>query len=159
MISGGPFARHRPLLIAAASLVALPFLMQALGQGWNLGDAACYATPALSWQTIVIGDPLYRPFAVPLDAQLAHVGALPQALAPYVLLRKARLLESEKKNSEAVAVYRAILDNPALGQVRRAIVLRNAAEIARAAGEPSQAAAWQAELAESPSPPPAGRKM
>jgi uncharacterized protein (TIGR03790 family) len=77
-------------------------LMRALRQGRNLGDAACYATPALSWQTIVIGDPLYRPFAVPLDAQLARVGVLPPALAPYVLLRKARLLERGEKRAEAV---------------------------------------------------------
>lgn len=77
-------------------------LMQALSQGWNLGDAACFATPALSWQTIVIGDPLYRPFAVPLDAQLASVESLSPELAPYVFLRKARLLEGEKKNAEAM---------------------------------------------------------
>jgi uncharacterized protein (TIGR03790 family) len=30
--------------------------------GANLGDAALFATPFLSWQGIVIGDPLYRPF-------------------------------------------------------------------------------------------------
>jgi uncharacterized protein (TIGR03790 family) len=77
-------------------------LMQALGQGWNLGDAACFATPALSWQTIVIGDPLYRPFAVPLDAQLANAEALVPALKPYVLLRKARLLEREGRKAEAM---------------------------------------------------------
>jgi len=35
-VSGAaPFAKHRPLLIAAASLVALPFLMQALGLSMN----------------------------------------------------------------------------------------------------------------------------
>ncbi len=77
-------------------------LMRALGQGWNLGDAACFATPALSWQTIVIGDPLYRPFAVSLDVQLANAEAVSPALKPYVLLRKARLLERAGKKAEAV---------------------------------------------------------
>jgi len=77
-------------------------LLRALRRGRNLGDAAYYATPALSWQTIVIGDPLYRPFAVPLEAQLANLAGLPPSLAPYVLLRKARLLEREKKTVEAL---------------------------------------------------------
>jgi len=76
-------------------------LLRALKQGRNLGDAAYYATPALSWQTIVIGDPLYRPFAVPLQAQLANLAGIPPSLAPYVLLRKARLLEQEKRPQDA----------------------------------------------------------
>jgi len=79
-----------------------PMLLRALRRGRNLGDAAYYATPALSWQTIVIGDPLYRPFAVPLEAQLANLAGLPPSLAPYVLLRKARLLEQEKRPGEAL---------------------------------------------------------
>ena len=79
-----------------------PMLLRALRRGRNLGDAAYYATPALSWQTIVIGDPLYRPFAVPLEAQLANLAGLPPSLAPYVLLRKARLLEHEKRPGEAL---------------------------------------------------------
>lgn len=37
-------------------------LLRALARGENFGDAACYAQPALSWQVIAIGDPLYRPF-------------------------------------------------------------------------------------------------
>ncbi len=38
---------------------------QALLSGWSFGDAAWCAMPALSWQGIVIGDPLYRPFTRP----------------------------------------------------------------------------------------------
>ncbi len=37
-------------------------LVRALVRGRNFGDAACYALPALSWQAIAIGDPLYCPF-------------------------------------------------------------------------------------------------
>jgi len=77
-------------------------LMRALSQGWNLGDAACYATPVLSWQTIVIGDPLYRPFAISLDAQLANLETLLPALRPYVLLRRTRQLEREGRKAEAL---------------------------------------------------------
>jgi uncharacterized protein (TIGR03790 family) len=38
-------------------------LVRALGEGRTFGDAAYYALPALSWEAIAIGDPLYRPFA------------------------------------------------------------------------------------------------
>jgi uncharacterized protein (TIGR03790 family) len=38
------------------------FLLRALARGENFGDAATYAQRALSWQTVAIGDPLYRPF-------------------------------------------------------------------------------------------------
>lgn len=37
-------------------------LMRALGRGKCFGDAVYYALPALSWQGVAIGDPLYRPF-------------------------------------------------------------------------------------------------
>ena len=35
-----------------------------LSQDWTLGDAAYYALPTLSWQAVLIGDPLYRPFKI-----------------------------------------------------------------------------------------------
>jgi uncharacterized protein (TIGR03790 family) len=37
-------------------------LMEKLSEGAMLGDAVYFATPTLSWQTVAIGDPLYRPF-------------------------------------------------------------------------------------------------
>jgi uncharacterized protein (TIGR03790 family) len=77
-------------------------LLEALRRGRNLGDAAYYATRALSWQTIIIGDPLYRPFLVPLEAQMADVAGLPPSLAPYAFLRKGRLLEQGKRPEEAL---------------------------------------------------------
>ena len=33
-----------------------------LFEGWTLAEAAWSATPGLSWQNVVLGDPLYRPF-------------------------------------------------------------------------------------------------
>lgn len=38
--------------------------------GFSLGEAAWAASPVLSWQTTVVGDPLYRPFA--LSPQQRH---------------------------------------------------------------------------------------
>lgn len=76
-------------------------LLRGLIMGMDLGDAAYYAEPALSWQTIVIGDPLYRPFAVTLPDQLARLADLPPELAPYAVLRQAHLLDQEGKVGEA----------------------------------------------------------
>ncbi|TVR52995.1 MAG: TIGR03790 family protein [Puniceicoccaceae bacterium] len=38
-------------------------MVEALLGGSTLGEAAFYALPALGWQAVLIGDPLYRPFA------------------------------------------------------------------------------------------------
>jgi uncharacterized protein (TIGR03790 family) len=38
-------------------------LLRVLLRGATLADAAYYALPSLSWQAVLVGDPLYRPFA------------------------------------------------------------------------------------------------
>ena len=46
-----------------------------MASGYTFGEAAWAAQPALSWQTTVIGDPLYRPFGkspAQLHAELAR---------------------------------------------------------------------------------------
>lgn len=43
-------------------------LFDRLSRGYAWAEAAWMATPALSWQTVVLGDPLYRPFAGRLAA-------------------------------------------------------------------------------------------
>lgn len=79
-------------------------LLRALARGWTLVDAAYYALQALSWQEVLIGDPLYRPFAVPLDDQLARLSQLPPALAGYAVLRQMHRLERGKHEAEATAL-------------------------------------------------------
>ncbi len=39
------------------------FLYRFIYSGFTFGEAACAAQATLSWQTTVVGDPLYRPFA------------------------------------------------------------------------------------------------
>lgn len=48
------------------------FMQNFLHNGASFGEAAYAAERALSWQTTVVGDPLYRPFGKPLD--LLHYG-------------------------------------------------------------------------------------
>jgi uncharacterized protein (TIGR03790 family) len=82
-------------------------LMQALARGDDLVDAAYYALPLLSWQSIVIGDPLYRPFAVPVSAQTRDLAALPDQLAGYAVIRRMNLLDASGEQGEAIAVGKA----------------------------------------------------
>ncbi|HZP59344.1 MAG TPA: TIGR03790 family protein [Opitutaceae bacterium] len=86
-------------------------LLHALARGWTLGDAAYYALPSLSWQAVLIGDPLYRPFAVNFEHQWKNLKSLPPALAPYAVLRHMRLLGARGESKEATAAGRAIMDD------------------------------------------------
>ena len=79
--------------------------VEALTHGDNLVDAAYYALPVLSWQSIVIGDPLYRPF--PVGA------ALPKGTAAtygYGVIRQMNLLDAAGKHAESIAAGKAGMD-------------------------------------------------
>ena len=75
----------------------------ALGNGWTLADAAYFSLPALSWQAVTIGDPLYRPFAVSLETQLENTGDATQILSDqYLVLRKMNRLLEAGETKEAI---------------------------------------------------------
>lgn len=82
-------------------------LLRALSRGRTWGDAAYYALPALSWQAVTIGDPLYRPFKVSLAEQEKPGAALPPSLAPYAIIRRANLLLRQNDRAAALARLRA----------------------------------------------------
>ncbi|MDB6093054.1 MAG: hypothetical protein JWM32_616 [Verrucomicrobia bacterium] len=84
---------HRPQL-----------LLRALAKGGSFGEAAYFALPALSWQSIAIGDPLYRPFARSIEEQWNGRAQLPPAMAGYVTLRRVHLLEIDQHDDEAGAM-------------------------------------------------------
>lgn len=112
------------------------FLLRALSRGRNFGDAVYYALPALSWQAVAVGDPLYRPFKVSLDEQLAAAGRLPPALAPYAVVRRANLLNREGNKFQALALLKgALRDQPGL------VVGSALARLALADGDASAAVA------------------
>jgi tetratricopeptide (TPR) repeat protein len=58
------------------------FVSRWLQLGFSYGEAACASQPVASWQTTVVGDPLYRPF-----------GRNPQKLHDELLLRHSPLIE------------------------------------------------------------------
>lgn len=84
-----------------------PLFLRALLRGATLVDAAYYALPELSWHAMLIGDPLYRPFAVPLDAQLKSLGTLPPLRAGYAALRRINELAAAGRRDEALALARS----------------------------------------------------
>ena len=59
--------------------------------GFNFGEAAYAAQPSISWQTTVVGDPLYRPFGRKNPAD--HFGKRLQELHGELLARKSKLIE------------------------------------------------------------------
>ena len=81
-------------------------LLRALMRGATLVEAAYYSLPALSWQTVLIGDPLYRPFAVPFAEQWKNLARLPPHLAGYAALRRMKQLDGENRPAEATAFAR-----------------------------------------------------
>lgn len=76
--------------------------LRRLGSGARLGEALYHSLPALSWQTTLIGDPLYRPFAVSAEVQWQRRREFPTRLRPYVALRKLCLEESGEEGGHAL---------------------------------------------------------
>jgi uncharacterized protein (TIGR03790 family) len=83
------------------------YFFEALSHGADLVDAAYYALPTLSWQSIVIGDPLYRPFVVPLSAQLSDLSKLPPQFASYAVIRKMNQLDVDNQKDESIEMGKA----------------------------------------------------
>lgn len=79
-------------------------ILRALARGWTLGDAAAYSIIAYSWQGIVVGDPLFRPFAVPFEEQWRHRDEAPDWQEPYLVLRRLRQLQAAGQIDEAFAL-------------------------------------------------------
>jgi uncharacterized protein (TIGR03790 family) len=88
----------------------------ALAEGWTFADAAYFAIPSLSWQGIAVGDPLFRPFSVPLEAQLAAMGNPLHILNDqYLVIRQINLLLNNEKREEALKLAnRGMRETPGL---------------------------------------------
>jgi uncharacterized protein (TIGR03790 family) len=107
-----------------------PLILEALARGETLGAAAAYAVPVYSWQAMAVGDPLYRPFKVSWETQLARREMMPAAQQTYVVLRRMNLLEQEGKRNEAIwAGLDAQKKNPGLA------LAWGVAKLQRAAGD------------------------
>lgn len=85
----------------------LDLLLEALVAGRTFGDAGYYSTPVLSWQGVLIGDPLYRPFAMSFDEQWKNRDKVPAELRTALFARKIHLLLRAAEKDEAMQLARA----------------------------------------------------
>jgi uncharacterized protein (TIGR03790 family) len=106
-----------------------------LGGGYTFGEAAWAAQPALSWQTTVIGDPLYRPF-----------GKSPQFLHAQLLRQNSPLLEwsyLQLANMGLARGARADEISSLIGNLdlttNSAVLTEKLADLCEAQGKPSSA--------------------
>ncbi len=63
------------------------FLARWIAEGFTFGEAAWAAQPALSWQTTIVGDPLYRPFGREPSALHAELARTHNPLIEWSYLR------------------------------------------------------------------------
>ena len=75
-------------------------LLEALLKGHTFGEAVMLSNPVLSWQGVAIGDPLYRPFKVNLDAQLETAEDNP--LSAYAFIREINWFEAKGEADKAL---------------------------------------------------------
>ncbi len=98
---------HRPQILLAH-----------LMSGGNFGDAVMLSMPSLSWQSVAIGDPLYRPFKLNLEAQLADSGDA--RFAAYASIRQINRLLAEEGSEAAITFARSkFVSQPSLALAYR----------------------------------------
>ena len=82
-------------------------LFKGLAQGMTLGEAAYYSIPTLSWQNVLVGDPLYRPFQRSLTEQWIRCDEISPRLMPYLVLREIERLKSADLVSDAMSLAKS----------------------------------------------------
>lgn len=82
-------------------------LFKGLAQGMTLGEAAYYSLPTLSWQNVLVGDPLYRPFQRSLTEQWIRRDEISPRLFPYLVLREMERLKSAGLTADALILARS----------------------------------------------------
>jgi len=109
--------------------------LRALAHGWTFGEAAWSAQPVLSWQTTVVGDPLYNPFARSPLVQFEDLKSRQSPLLDWAFLRLMNL--DLAHGAPPLQVSAAIEQWP--GSSHSAVLTQKLAEISDALGKPSAA--------------------
>jgi uncharacterized protein (TIGR03790 family) len=124
---------YEPYLAATPNVAV--FFDRWLGRGFTFGEAAWAAQPVLSWQTTVVGDPLYRPFAQSL--QLLHA-ELARRHSPLIEWSDLRAVDLALAHGAPPAAATRYLDdiNDTAGS---AVLTEKLADLCEAQGKPSSA--------------------
>lgn len=81
----------------------LHLLIENLLEGKEWGEAGNNALPFLSWQAVLIGDPLYKPFKTNLTKQLSRINAGGSTkYKQYAIIRQMNLLQNSNKLIESI---------------------------------------------------------
>jgi uncharacterized protein (TIGR03790 family) len=117
--------------------------------GFTFGEAAWAAQPALSWQTTVVGDPLYRPYGKPLAELHAELARTHNPLIEWSFLR---LVDLDFVHGVPVARLERFVDNlPAT--TNSAVLTEKLGDLCEMEGKPSSAIdAYELALTRHPSP-------
>ena len=70
-------------------------LVKGLVMNMSAGEAAWYATPVVSWQGTILGDPFYQPFGHEVKNQLNDYLTKPDELGVYAILRASQLIQQK----------------------------------------------------------------
>lgn len=125
------------------------FTGRLLFHGFTFGEAAYAGQPILSWQTTVVGDPLYRPFGK--NPQLLH-GELERRHSKLIEWSHLRVVNLNLARNTPVAELVGYLDQ--IDTTKQSAVLKEKlADLYAAQGKPSSAAlTYQQALKLDPSP-------
>ncbi|MFL2833582.1 MAG: TIGR03790 family protein [Coraliomargaritaceae bacterium] len=89
-----------------------------LMSGGSFGEAVALSTPSLSWQSVAIGDPLYRPFKVSLAEQLKSSEG--STFTAYASIREINRMLVEEGSEPAIAYARSeFISQPSLALAYR----------------------------------------
>jgi len=89
-------------------------LVKGLALNMSAGEAAWYATPATSWQGIILGDPFYRPFNYDIKSQLQDYAVKPDELGTYAILRASQLMQLKNPAKAVEMLGAAMQKTPSL---------------------------------------------
>jgi uncharacterized protein (TIGR03790 family) len=103
-------------------------LIRALLRGTTLAEAAYYALPSLSWQAVLIGDPLYQPFAHQANPEPSGEAAEAEVFATLALMHRA--VAAGKPLEARAAGERALRQSGSLS------VAASLADLAASEGQP-----------------------
>jgi uncharacterized protein (TIGR03790 family) len=138
---------NEPYLSGTPNVYA--FLARLTVSGFTFGEAAWAAQPVLSWQTTVVGDPLYRPFAKELAELHAEFARTHNPLIEWSYLR---IVDLNLAHGAPVYQYTALLEN--IPNTRTSAVLtEKLAGLYDLQGKPSSAIeTYRRALTRNPSP-------
>ena len=138
---------NEPYLSCTPNVYA--FLARLIAGGFTFGEAAWAAQPVLSWQTTVVGDPLYRPFGREPSALHAEFARTHNPLIEWSYLR---IVDLGLVHGTPAAQLAAFLETiPAT--TKSAVLTEKLADLYEMQGKPSSAIeTYQLALTRNPSP-------